>query len=98
MNRDEVIARIKAHEAEMRASGMAALYLFGSIARGDAGPESDVDLACDIDPDRSIGLFEFIGMQRNLEAILKSRVDLVEKNALFPAIARHAERDMVRVF
>lgn len=98
MTRDEVISRIRTREAEVRASGIAALYLFGSTARGEAGSASDIDLMCDIDPARRMGLFEFIGIQQNLEAILGNPVDLVEKSALFPAIANHAQSEMVRIF
>jgi nucleotidyltransferase-like protein len=43
MNRAEVINQLKSLEPELRAHGVAALYLFGSYARGDAGPDSDVD-------------------------------------------------------
>lgn len=44
MNRDTAIARLKEHEAELRRLGVQSLYVFGSTARDEAGPESDVDL------------------------------------------------------
>jgi predicted nucleotidyltransferase len=77
---------------------VSALYLFGSTARGEAGPASDIDLLCDIDPARRMGLFEFLGIQQNLEEILGNPVDLVEQKALLPTIANHVRRDMVRIF
>ena len=46
---DDVIATLRAHEAELRAAGIHRLSLFGSVARGDAGPDSDVDLAAELD-------------------------------------------------
>ena len=98
MTREEAIARIKPHEAELRAAGLAALYLFGATARNDARPDSDVDLMCDIAATPKIGLLEFIGLQERLSHILRAEVDLVERQALYPRVARHAAADTVRVF
>ena len=98
MTREEAIARLKPHEAELRAAGLSALYLFGSTARNDAKANSDVDLSCDIAETIPIGLLEFIGLQNRLSRILHAEVDLVERQALYPRVARHAANDMVRIF
>lgn len=47
MDRTEAVARLKAHEAELRQLGVQHLYMFGSTARGDAREDSDVDLFFD---------------------------------------------------
>ncbi|HET6233882.1 MAG TPA: nucleotidyltransferase domain-containing protein [Acetobacteraceae bacterium] len=44
MNRDHVIETLRAHEADLHRAGVARLYLFGSVSRGEAGPDSNVDL------------------------------------------------------
>ena len=44
MRRDEALRIIRAHEAELRAMGVESIELFGSVARDEAGPESDVDV------------------------------------------------------
>ena len=49
MDKQTAIARLKAHEAELRAMGVVSLSLFGSTARGDARSDSDVDVAVTID-------------------------------------------------
>ncbi|MCI0364048.1 MAG: nucleotidyltransferase domain-containing protein [Phycisphaerales bacterium] len=49
MNKDEVIKRLRAHEPELKAAGIVRLAVFGSVARGDNSPESDVDLLADFD-------------------------------------------------
>ncbi len=98
MDREETIARIKAHEHELRAGGISTLTLFGSIARGEGRADSDIDLLCEIDASRSVSLLDFIGLQQQLEDILGAHVDLVERECLIPAIARHARRDMVAIF
>lgn len=98
MTRDDVLTRLRAHEAELRAAGIEALDLFGSVARGDAGPDSDVDLACRLQADKQIGLFEYAGLQLKLEELLGSDVDLVERDQLRPRFRRRVESSMVPVF
>ncbi len=44
MDRDTVIARLRAHEQELKSAGVLSLRLFGSVARDEVGPDSDVDL------------------------------------------------------
>jgi predicted nucleotidyltransferase len=62
--------------------GVSNLRVFGSVARGDARPESDIDLLVDVEPSRS--LFELAGLLIELQEILGVRVDLVEASALRP--------------
>ena len=98
MTRDEALKRLVPHEADLRASGVKALYLFGSTARGDARDDSDVDLACEIDDKFDMGLMQFAGIQINLEALLGSKVDLVEREALRPRVRARVEPELVKVF
>lgn len=49
MDRERVISKLREHERELRAAGIMALSLFGSVARGDANEQSDVDLMADFD-------------------------------------------------
>jgi uncharacterized protein len=53
MRREEVITRLKAHEAELRNLGVRHLYIFGSTARGTARDNSDVDLFFDYEKGRN---------------------------------------------
>lgn len=55
---DEVIATLRAHEAELRAAGLKRLSLFGSVARGDHEADSDVDLAVEFDRSAQMDLFQ----------------------------------------
>ena len=50
MTRDEAIARLKRSEADLKKAGVAHVYLFGSTARDEARPDSDVDLFFDYEP------------------------------------------------
>ncbi len=80
MTRDEVIQRLGRSRAELAGLGVRSLDLFGSVARGESGPDSDVDLLVDFD--RPVGLFHFFRVQHRLEEILGCRVDLVMRDAV----------------
>jgi uncharacterized protein len=98
MNSAEVIARLKPLEAKLRAGGMDALYVFGSVARNEAGPTSDVDLMCDIHNTSTVDLFDFFALQREIESELHITVELSERVALLPIVRAVAEREMVQIF
>jgi len=81
MNREDILAILSAHRAEIKDFGVKSLALFGSVARDEAGPESDVDLLVEFD--RSIGLFHYAHLQQYLETLLGgAKVDLVMRRAL----------------
>ena len=65
---------------------VAELSVFGSMARGSAGPESDIDLIVTFEPDAAVGLIAFNRLRRELEDSLGRRVDLVPKDGLKPLI------------
>lgn len=98
MTREEAIARLKPHEAELRAAGIRSLALFGSVARGEAREDSDVDLMCEIDHDSGIDLIAFAGIKRRIEEYVARRTDLVERGTMRPRIRARAEADMVPIF
>jgi predicted nucleotidyltransferase len=80
MTREDVLLRLAEARTELAALGVRSLDLFGSVARGEAGKESDVDLLVEFD--RPIGLFHFFRVQRRLEEILGAHVDLVMRDAV----------------
>jgi len=80
MTRDEVLRRLAEGRAELAQLGVRSLDLFGSVARGEAGSGSDVDLLVEFD--RAIGLFHFFRVQQRLEEMLGCRVDLVMRDAV----------------
>lgn len=98
MNREQAISALKAQETELRSSGLSALYLFGSVARGENGPDSDIDLACDIDETSKLDLFSFAAIMIRLEEQLSTRVDLVTLRAMRPFVKKCAMPDMVRIY
>jgi uncharacterized protein len=98
MRREEVIARIRAHEAELRAMGVAHLALFGSVARGDDRPDSDVDVPIDVEPNRKFSLLDLAGVQLRLSGLLRGEVDVVERCALKPRMTERIGDDVTEAF
>ena len=67
MHKDSILAQLRAHEAELKAAGIAGLSIFGSVARGDATDSSDVDVVVRLSPEKSEGgfcLFRPVGRPR----------------------------------
>ena len=84
MTVDEVRAMLAEHWDELRSMGVVSLKIFGSVARGEAGPESDVDLLVDLDPEQRISLLDYAHIKCELEDMLGCEVDLVERAAVRP--------------
>lgn len=78
--------------------GVLGLSLFGSVARDEAGPESDVDLLASVDRERVRTLFDLGGVVDHVERVLDRRVDLLTEPVTKPRLAAEVERDRVRVF
>jgi len=72
-----------------------ALYLFGSFARGEGTPKSDVDLLVEFSS-AEITLFGLIRLKLFLESLLKRRVDLVTRDALTDSLREELEKDSIR--
>jgi predicted nucleotidyltransferase len=98
MDREQVIARLKAHERELRAAGVIHLSLFGSVARGEARPDSDIDLVVKLDRKRGIDLFELGGLNIRLQDLLGAAVDLITEPVRRPRFQERIDRDRVLVF
>ena len=74
------------------------VWLFGSYARGEETPESDVDILVAFDHSKPIGLFAYARMWRELEERLGTKVDLVEEGTLRPAAEQTANRDKIMIY
>lgn len=95
MTRDHALAKLRAAEPRLRELGVRTLVLFGSTARGDAGPESDVDLAVEFDA--AATLDGFLAVKDFVEALLARKVDLVTIPSLRPRLRAVVEREGLRV-
>jgi predicted nucleotidyltransferase len=96
MSRDEVIGFLSSHRQEMEERfGVSSLDLFGSTARNEAGPESDVDILVEFR--ETPRLTEYMGFKFWLEDNLGRRVDLIMKKALKPWARPLVEAELIRI-
>ncbi len=96
MKRDEVLAIVAAHREQLQAMGVKSLDLFGSVARDEARPDSDVDFLVEFD--RVGGFFQLLRVQYYLEDILNSAVDLGTQDALKEHLREPVLQDIVHAF
>jgi predicted nucleotidyltransferase len=96
IKRGEALRLLTEHRAEFTDRGVAMLAIFGSVARDEAQPTSDVDVLVEFD--RPVGLFQFIEVQQVLEQILGRSVDLGTPDALKDRVRPSVMQDLIRVF
>ena len=97
MLRDEAIRKLREHEAELRQLGVQHLYLFGSMARGEAGEDSDVDLFFDYEKGK-LGLFELMDVKEQTSRILGRKADIMTRDSLHKVLRARIEASALQVF
>lgn len=99
---DAIVSILRDHSAELRRLGVEHLALFGSAARGEAGPSSDVDVAVTVAPDVSAGGFARLAridaVRDRLREILAAPVDVIEEPVENPRLQRQINEDRVVAF
>lgn len=94
MNRDQILAKLRDLKPWLEERGIVNLRLFGSYARDQAGPDSDVDLL--VDTSRPMGL-EFLTVERLLSERLGRAVEFCSTDVMHPKIRAKAESESVAV-
>jgi predicted nucleotidyltransferase len=98
MNRHEIIARLRQHEAALRARGVAHAALFGSRARGDARPDSDTDIMIEIDPAAPVGVTEYVALKNFIATLFDGRVDVIDREGLKPFLRPAVTSEAIYAF
>ena len=93
-----VIRRLRPHAAEFERLGISQLYVYGSVARGDAQPWSDVDLFADLADEQGWNILRWGHVLDRLEEILARRVDFAARRSLPEDVRGRAEAEAVAVF
>ena len=98
MSKDEVLAKLAALEKPLREHGLSSLALFGSVVRGAARADSDIDVLIDVAPGARFSLIDLVSVKDFLEERLGRKVDVVTKEGLDPVIRDRVFREAEAVF
>ena len=98
VTREQAVETLRNRQAELMARGVEHLSLFGSTARGEQRPDSDIDLLAAFDASRRISLLDIAGLEVRLATLLGCPVDLVEEGTMKQRVFKSAEPDLLHVF
>jgi predicted nucleotidyltransferase len=97
MTPDRILEILRCNREELRRDfGVESMALFGSVARGEAGPSSDIDILVDVP--RPISLFGLVALQLRLQELLNaSKVDVVLRDSILPPLRERILAEALRV-
>jgi len=98
MNSPDAIAVLRRSEPALRERGVLHAALFGSVARGENHPGSDVDIMLEIDPDARITIFDYVELKEYIAKLFDEPVDVVNRDGLKSYVAPAAAADAVYAF
>lgn len=96
-SKEEIAKRLAPHIERLKKEGVGALYLFGSVARGEAGPDSDIDFFIDQNSE-NFSLFDLAGVQHSLAELLEAEIDVTTRDSLHPKLRQKIEESAIRIF
>ncbi|MBV9568858.1 MAG: nucleotidyltransferase family protein [Hyphomicrobiales bacterium] len=98
MDTQQILQRLRENEPALRARGVNHAALFGSRARGDNRPDSDIDILVDLSPGAPIGVWEYSGLKTYISDLFDEPVDVVSREGLKPYIRPAAIADTIYAF
>lgn len=98
MTRSDITSKVARTADVIRAEGATALYIYGSRARGDERPDSDLDVFIDFEKDSGFSLIELAGIKLALEEVLGLDVHVTTRGSLHPMLRDTIESEAIRVF
>jgi predicted nucleotidyltransferase len=96
--RDQVIGIIRSNQPMLSDLGVLHASVFGSVARGDDRPDSDVDVMIEVDSAKVRGILGLGRIQARLEKLVGRSVNLARRDRLRPHVSAEAERDAIHAF
>ncbi len=97
MTLEKALDILRANQAMLRARGVKHAAVFGSVARGEARDDSDVDVLVDLERGKPSGIYEYVRLQSDIALLIGQKIDLVERKAIKPHM-QSALKDAVDAF
>ena len=98
MEKEAIITRLKENEPALRARGVAHAALFGSRARGDNRPDSDIDIMIETEPNAFEDVYSYVALKRFIAGLFKEPVDVIDRGFLKPLVRPPVEADSIYAF
>jgi uncharacterized protein len=98
MNSSEALETLRRSEPDLRAGGVRRAAVFGSLARGDSRPDSDIDIMAEIDPDAHLTVFDYAGLKDYIASLFDGPVDVVNRDGLKPYVRPAATAEAIYAF
>ena|SRR5882757_3245426 len=98
MRRDQVIARLKEAEPALRARGIRRAAVFGSVARGDERPDSDIDILVEFEPGREGTIYDYVALKEFVASLFDGPVDVIDRAGLKPHLRAPSASDSIYAF
>jgi len=95
---DQYLSLLRRVEPELRARGVLHAALFGSVVRGEATDQSDVDVLVELDPERRLSLYDYAALRLFLEDLMGRRTDLADRKNLHRYLRESILAEAVRAF
>ena len=98
MNTEDALATLRRNESALRARGVRRAAVFGSVARSENRPDSDLDIMIEIDPAAHISVFGYVGLKEYIAGLFDAPVDVVSREGLKAHLRPVATADMIYAF
>ena len=98
MTSQEILAKLRENESLLRARGVNHAALFGSRARGDNRPDSDIDIMIEFDPAAHVTVFNYAGLKEYIAGLFDGPVDVVNRDGLKSYLRPAATADALYAF
>ena len=98
MNTRDAVATLRRYESDLRARGIRHAAVFGSVARGDNRPDSDLDILVEFEPEAEGTIYDYMRLKDYIAGLFEGRVDVIDRAALKPHLRAPSARDAVYAF
>ncbi|HEY1981194.1 MAG TPA: nucleotidyltransferase domain-containing protein [Xanthobacteraceae bacterium] len=98
MNAQDAIATLRRYENALRERGVAHAAVFGSVARGDNLPDSDLDILVEFEPGSEGSIYDYVRFKEYVAGLFDGPVDVIDRAALKPHLRAPAAHDVMYAF